>query len=379
MATAKFNRASDMLELGVYYGEIVENTSSTIHISDGYNSTTYKGDFYYYLGDVYGALESVVDKVGGATIYEISNINRDVYTFNEYFYRGDAEGGLSFVLSGSDRLEGSNYSDRLVGFAGSDKLYGNGGNDKLHGNGGSDKLHGNSGSDKLYGNSGSDTLYGGKGGDRLNGGTGSDYMAGGSGSDTYIVNSTRDRVVEKAGQGTEQVKSSVSFTLGTSLEKLKLTGHSDINGTGNSLANKVYGNSSDNVLKGLSGNDLLKGNGGEDLLVGGSGKDVLTGGSQADTFVFRSAKEAGIGSGRDVITDFKRGYDAIDLSSMDAVVGRSGNQRFEFIGKDAFSKTAGELQFRDGILRGDTDGDGRNDFTIEVTEVSALSEADFWL
>ncbi len=56
-------------------------------------------------------------------------------------------------------------------------------------------------------------------------------MAGGAGNDSYYVNNLGDTVVENAGEGSEQVTSSVRFDLtGQYIERLTLTGSDDING-----------------------------------------------------------------------------------------------------------------------------------------------------
>jgi VCBS repeat-containing protein len=59
--------------------------------------------------------------------------------------------------------------------------------------------------------------------------------------------------------------------------------------------------------KGGSGNDTLIGNGVSNVLAGGAGDDNLTGGAGGDTFAF------GLNWGRDVVTDFTRGSDLLDL------------------------------------------------------------------
>ena len=90
------------------------------------------------------------------------------------------------------------------------------------------------GLDALLGGSESDALIGGSGDDTLDGGLGADTMAGGAGNDTYLVDETGDSVSELNATGTDaggvdQVTSTVSFTLGAYLEKLKLTGTAAIN------------------------------------------------------------------------------------------------------------------------------------------------------
>ncbi|HMO47930.1 MAG TPA: calcium-binding protein [Rubrivivax sp.] len=151
------------------------------------------------------------------------------------------------------------------------------------GNGLANKITGNAAANKLSGGAGNDTLIGGAGNDTLNGGAGNDSMVGGAGNDTYVVNATGDKVVEAANGGTDTVRSSVSYTLGANVENLVLTGSAAINGTGNSLANKITGNAAANKLSGGAGNDTLIGGAGNDTLTGGAGNDSLDGGTGNDS------------------------------------------------------------------------------------------------
>lgn len=142
-------------------------------------------------------------------------------------------------------------------------------------------------------------------------------MWGGRGNDVFIVDNRQDRTYESRSQGTDTVKSSVSYSLsGTHVERLYLDGAANINGTGNSLDNRLYGNAGKNVLKASSGNDILRGYAGNDKLYGGSGNDKLYGGAGddwlyggpgQDMFVFERS------SGRDRIKDFQVGLDKIDV------------------------------------------------------------------
>jgi trimeric autotransporter adhesin len=107
----------------------------------------------------------------------------------------------------------------------------------------------------VTGSDGDNTIVGSKGNDSLNGGLGNDTMSGGLGNDSYIVDSVDDVVTEAAAAGTDKVFSSVSYTLGATVENMELTGSAAMNGTGNALANILTGNSGTNVLTGGLGND----------------------------------------------------------------------------------------------------------------------------
>lgn len=151
---------------------------------------------------------------------------------------------------------------------------------------------------------------------------------------------------------------------------------------------RLYGENGKDKLQGDAGNDLLVGGKGRDQLAGGSGSDTLEGGADADrltggagedVFLFRRAVDTKRGAGRDEITDCRRGDDTIDLTAIDANTERRGDQKFKFIGADHFSDKAGELRFKSGILSGDTDGDGRADFEIELAGLSRLGSGDLLL
>uniref|UniRef100_UPI0013DFAC91 beta strand repeat-containing protein n=2 Tax=Pseudomonas viridiflava TaxID=33069 RepID=UPI0013DFAC91 len=97
--------------------------------------------------------------------------------------------------------------------------------------------------------------------------TAANVLSGGKGNDIYIVGAG-DTVVETlAVDGIDLVRSSVDFELGDNIENLTLTGSSNLDGTGNSLANIITGNDANNILNGLGGADTLIGGKGDDTYV----------------------------------------------------------------------------------------------------------------
>ncbi len=128
--------------------------------------------------------------------------------------------------------------------------------------------------DNLTGNGSNNVLNGGAGDDILDGSAGTDTVLGGLGNDTVFVNSTADVVIEYAGEGTDKISSSATYTLPDHVENLTLTGAVAINGTGNGLANTMIGNSAANQLNGGDGNDVLNGFAGADTMIGGLGFDT---------------------------------------------------------------------------------------------------------
>jgi serralysin len=145
-------------------------------------------------------------------------------------------------------------------------------------------------------------------------------------------------------------------------------------------ADRVVGADGADQLFGDLGGDTLIGGGGKDMLRGGLGTDRLTGGSSADRFDFDRAAECGIGAARDVITDFIRSQaDKIDLATIDAKSTVSGNQAFTFVGTKALSGAAGQLRCSDGIIQGDSNGDGAADLELQVLGPNTMQSSDFLL
>lgn len=350
--------------------------------------------------------------------------------------------GADFLIAGNshfvgsegnpvrNELGGGDGNDYLVGDDGDDLLHGDAGDDRLIGFGGDDTLDGGTGSNWLEGQAGNDTyvirnrqtyaieghlqgtdtalttllrytldsgiergvtlsesgarltgndlanhLTGAAGDDTLDGSFGSDTLAGGAGNDSYFVDDAGDKVVETDPfGGTDRVISAVTFTLTAETEQLQLSGPDAIDGIGNGLANLLVGNHSANMLSGRFGDDAL---------LGGGGSDRLRGGDGADLFVFERAQESR-NAARDLVVDFTRGMDRIDLGALDADAAAVGQQHFTLIGSASFGADAtGQLRFAlEGemlVLYGSTDADAAAEFAVQVMGTTELSASDLIL
>ena len=226
------------------------------------------------------------------------------------------------VLTGTavaDRIDGLGGNDSIAGLAGDDRLLGNEGDDTIDGGTGVDVMIGGPGSDLFFvdrrgdtvienrawagtdevrstvdyavgighvevvrlqgnavlavGNQLDQTIHGNARNNVINGGRGDDTMIGGAGNDAYSIIDAGDRVVERAGEGTDLVRSFLSHRLADHVERLFLLdvrvdgAIADLNGYGNAQGNFVRGNGGDNRLGGREGKDFLVGKAGADAFV----------------------------------------------------------------------------------------------------------------
>ena len=125
-----------------------------------------------------------------------------------------------------------------------------------------------------------------------------------------------------------------------------------------------------------NGRDLPFAGTGDDELIGGRQADRLLGGRGNDVFIFESRFDSATGgSNRDVVGDFERGADRIDLG------GAGGDS---FIATAAFTGAAGQIRYdstRAGhsVVSVDVDGDSNADMEIVLRNVAVLDSEDFIL
>jgi Ca2+-binding RTX toxin-like protein len=330
----------------------------------------------------------------GADDYLISRLdqnNRDIDLSDS--------GDNNFIVGeqgNADEITGGTGNDLIFGGTGDNELSGGDGDDLLVGGssaGDDDLLDGGTGADTMVGGGGNDTYvvddaddviveaagsgldavetdraaytlsanvedltytgaaaFTGTGndlGNRIEGGAGVDTLTGLGGDDTYVV-TAGDVIVEVVGGGTDTVSSATTYTLGTNIENLTLTGGDPVNGTGNAEANVIIGNDDNNQLFGGAGNDTLTGNDGNDLLDGGEGNDTLNGGDDTDTIIGGSGNDTidvgggvnrivynTVGFGNDIINSFDAAggtpasQDRIDLSGLGVTAANFAQRVFE--------------------------------------------------
>jgi Ca2+-binding RTX toxin-like protein len=292
-----------------------------------------------------GGIDTVVARVDGFVLgAEFENLRLDT---------------MSGVLKGT----GNAVGNLMVGNDQANLLDGLGGDDTISGGAGNDKITGGAGDDSIQGGSGNDVLDGGAQG--TNGDTVS-Y----AGLGVALKVDLSKTVAQDTGAGADTLTNFENLVGGTVGDTL----------TGNAGANKIWGGAGHDLIQGGGGADKLYGEAGNDTLVGGAGADVLSGGAGKDVFQFGATNEIGTTTAAcDLIADFTRGQDRLDLSAIDANTTVAGNDAFVLLGAGATGFTAaGQLRFANGVLYGNTDADLTTvEFALQLTGVRGFSVADF--
>lgn len=232
----------------------------------------------------------------------------------------------------------------------------------LEGNRAANTIIGGDGDDTLDGGLGSDVLYGGIGTDAIYGGVGADTMDGGDGVDRLSYATSDEGVSVNLSTG----RGSGGYAQGDVFSQIEGL-------AGSNYADRLTGATGGEVLSGLRGDDVIYGGAGDDSITGGNGKDALYGGLGTDTFYFQKMQDITTNiASSDVIFDFARGKDKIDLSTIDASSVLSTDDAFIFRGKGPIGKNSG------GEVRCEkVDNAGsKNDYTLIYLDTDADSAAE---
>jgi Ca2+-binding RTX toxin-like protein len=217
------------------------------------------------------------------------------------------------------------------------------------------------------GNELANTLTGNTGNNRLNGAAGADTMVGGAGNDTYVVDVAGDVVTEGAGEGTDTVEAWLGWTLGVNLEQLRLMGTADLNGTGNTVDNVLWGNAGKNVLDGKAGADTMAGGLGDDTYLVDVAGDVVTeaAGEGTDTVETRVDWTLGANFERLVLAGTSN-LKGTGNALANVLTGNSGNNLLDGgVGADTMAGGLGnDTYVVDNALDGVSEGEGAGVDTV---------------
>lgn len=287
---------------------------------------------------IYTGIDNDIINAGAGNDTVFAGAGNDVVFGDDDTGSGD---DLIMMEDGNDVAFGGGGNDFISGGLGNDVLSGNLGHDRLFGEDGWDALFGQEGDDELFGMAGNDLLDGGAGNDVLAGGAGDDAMEGGTGDDTYAVDSAADTITEQAGEGTDTVNASISYTLADTLENLTLTGAGHLGGTGNAADNVLVGNGGANTLTGLAGNDVLDGGLGADLMRGGTGDDTYFVDNAVDQVV-ESAGEGTDSVRSRISTALSAHVENLTLVGINAIDGTGNELDNVVVGNSAANRLDGE-------------------------------------
>ncbi|MBU6338395.1 MAG: hypothetical protein KGQ36_00255 [Rickettsiales bacterium] len=297
--------------------DVITNIIKGTNADDEIYGTSYDDVIYSYKGEdvIYGDAGSDVVRagVGNDTMrYDYSDAAVNVNLATNVNVGGYAAGD---VLYNIENIYGSAYDDVIVGDGNVNVFHGNGGNDVISGGAGNDEIYGEEGDDVINGNQGEDFIDGGAGDDNLSGGLGKDLIYCGAGND--VVNAGGDDDIVYGEDGNDVIDGVLGNDVlyGGSGDDYLSGGQGNDTIYGGTGDDDIGGGVGDDNLSGGDGNDVMRGAKGDDVIAGGLGADILRGGEGNDIFTFTSLDDSNA-SAYDIISDFKRGEDLIDLSGL---------------------------------------------------------------
>ncbi|TNC45932.1 calcium-binding protein [Rubellimicrobium rubrum] len=347
--------------------------------SDTFGSSWHTGDITIHLhaGSDVGSGSS-----GNDTIYGGSGDDRLYGQGGADLLYGGKDGGSLFGGEGEDRIHVEDGWAEVFAGSGNDRiwagstpmaadLHGDAGNDTFYFGVGSNMAYGGAGNDWFNGGSGYLHARGGDGDDRMDGGGWVDLLQGEAGNDLIIGGTGEDCLFGGAGQ---------DKVLGGSENDILSGGFQNDNLAGDAGMDTLAGDSGDDQLRGGTGDDELRSGTGNDRLIGGAGKDLLFGGGddKGDHFVFDWRSDSRVGGGRDLIFNFTKGSDTIDLEGIDCRPASDVDNDFAWSGKTSANYSVWFEVVELGILvRADVTGDAKADFEVLVKGLTSISSGDF--
>lgn len=217
------------------------------------------------------------------------------------------------------------------------------------------------------GNDLDNVIKGNVGKNTLDGRGGVDTLVGSQGDDIYIIDNVGDAVVEGVSQGTDEVRSSVSFSLPNQVEILRLTGTGNADATGNGLGNTLIGNGGNNMLDGGLGADHMEGGAGDDTYIVDNAGDVIGEAvSKGHDTVRSSVAHTLFNNVEDLALTGTKNINGTGNGIANAIVGNAGNNVLNGkAGNDTLTGGDGFDKFRfDTALNAATNVDTITDFVV---------------
>lgn len=233
----------------------------------------------------------VTDVIGFDTVYSKGNSSFWLnIAGNETVHAGANSDTISSWGQSDTLVAGSNYhGDQIYSDGTSAAIISNTGNDTINAAGAGATVLGGFDADQITVSGAGSAVFGQTGADTITAAGTNDTLYGGSGNSTYIVENSSTVIEVTAGDGSDTIDASVSYSAPTGVNVLTLTGSANLVATGN------------------SGNDTLTGGAGNDTLVAGTGSDLLVAGSGNTTFVVSSSSDT-------VVDNYSSASDTVDSS-----------------------------------------------------------------